>query len=335
MSTQVDTAATQSHVQGHNDSFVTLAQIENGQNVRTRVLISNKELLARRNSNEKYMTLTVMDRTGQMIAKLWENAEQWNERIAPGDVVEMAAQAKMYNKQLELTVNSMKKVAVSDPSEFLPTTKEDRGKLYTRIIKWIDDMNHPGLQRLLRYVFQEDDNLSQAFTEAIGATKMHHAYIGGLLEHTYRVTLICAGMAKMYPFVDYDLLVAGALLHDIGKLRTYQWKAAFERTLEGEMLEHIHLGIEMVTTILREQQIVLDEDTRLKLLNMIASHHGRPEWGSAQAPRCAEAFILHQADMIDFTMNCIEAAFEDVQDGWTTQKVPILDRNVTLFVGNA
>lgn len=316
------------------EQFVSISEMKQGMAVSARLLVSQKELNPRKNPpNSHFLVLSFMDKTGTIIGKVWERAEEWYTKIDPGDVLEVQAHVKSFNNNLELSIVSMRKVTLFDPAEFLPTTKEDRGEMYTQILEWISEIEHPGLRRLLQFVFEEDEKLSQAFTEAIGATRNHHAYIGGLLEHTYYVTRIGRFMADVYPNVNLDLLTAGCLLHDIGKIKTYEWKSSFDRSLEGRMLEHIHLGMDMISTILREQGITLDQTTHMKLLNMIASHHGRPEFGSSQPILTVEAFILHMADMIDSTMNRIEAALDDVVDGWTTQKVQVVDRSVNLFVG--
>lgn len=328
---------------------VAIAGLKPNQPVELRVLLVGKELLPYTKGNQEHYRLKVdlMDRTGRISGNVWDNAGKFDEYLHEGRVVEVRAVATEWNGILGLNIQTIKMVPEGEdsPKNYLPVAQVDLARLYTEIKNWIMEIQHPGLRNLLHYVFLDLENspYPRKFVDAIGAVTQHHAYIGGLLEHTHHVTYWARAYAAFYGFGQQimDLVTAGALLHDIGKLDTYQYETGFDRTTDGHLLEHIATGIRTLNDIFVRDSLSdnpkfqLDPETKSRLEHMILSHHGKMEWGSPVVPQTPEAFFLHAADMVDSQFNKMVHLIAKTGDAEWTERTNLWGNNVRLYLGSS
>ncbi len=302
-----------------------VSDLAEGQQIHDLFLVARKNL-AETKTGKPYLALSLMDRTGEIEARAWDNATQFDSLAESGQVVLVEAQAKAFRDQLQLNISSL---VPAEEDEyrldwFIPASKRSVKAMKQELARLIGEISDRPLKKLLEQVFQ-GDALKQ-FSTAPAAKQMHHAYIGGLLEHTLSVTGLAIRLAEHYPSLDRDLLVAGALLHDLGKIREFSYSSVpFDYTEPGRLVGHLVLGSEMVR---RAAANVTDlPPERLdRLIHLILSHHGRHEFGAPCLPMTAEAILLHHVDDIDAKMNYIDRLSEQVEPGgylWSDYQRPL------------
>lgn len=305
--------------------------------VRGRFLIVESQLRTARNG-KSFIAAVIGDSTGQMALKVWGGDAALAASMAAGQVIELSGvPVKEFNKvlQIEFEAAHADLFAIdcpgpADMSKLLPATPFDREALWNEVRRSIEQVRNPSLHALLVSLFS-DECLGPVFREVPAATRRHHAYVGGLMEHTARVTGMCQCAARLYPGVDSDLLITGALLHDIGKVKTYTVQAGFDLTEDGRFFGHLMIGVQLVEkeiARLREQGgVPFDEVLQKKLLHMLLSHHGIMEWGSPVEPLIIEACILHHADNMDAqAAKFVAASFSEKRTGWVYD--PALGRTI-------
>lgn len=306
-----------------------------------RYLVLERQVRTARNG-KTFIAAQICDSTGQIALKVWGGDAELAAGMAVGAVIELkGAAVKEFNKALQIEVEAgpngelvLCEPGSCDMAAFLPTTAADRDQLWEIVKGAIAEVQSPAYHALLQAVF-EGDRLGPLFRQVPAATRRHHAYVGGLLEHTARVVGLCRAAAQVYDGVDRDLLLTGALLHDIGKAETYSLQRGFDLTDEGRFFGHLMIGVQLVEkeiARLREQGGVrFSEQARRKLLHLLLSHHGIMEWGSPVEPLLVEACILHHADNMDAQTSKFVAAAKGVGErpGWVYD--PSLGR--TVFVG--
>lgn len=328
----------------------TIAMLKANQDVDFRALLVKKELLSYKNGNEDKLRLKLdfMDRSGRISGNVWNNPERVYELLEEGQVVAVKATVVDYKGTLTLNIKSMSRVPESEdsPRNYLPVADVDLAQLYTEIKNWIAEVQHDGLRELLRYMFVDGDGspYPRLFVEGIGGVHHHHAYIGGLLEHTYRVTKLARMFVQDYKLGDdpqrlLDLVTAGALLHDIGKLESYRWVTGFERTDEGYLLEHLVLGVQIVERVLTQDALSgnprfnLESEIKMRLLHMLVSHHAKPEFGSPVPPQTPEAIVLHLADLTDSQMNKLQGLVTRTGEAEWSEKDSFFGNMVRVYFG--
>ena len=257
----------------------------------------------------KYLALVLKDRTGEMEARMWDNAAEASPEFEQGDVVKLKAQVCRYQERLQMKVERIRAALDGeyDPADFLPATTKDIDALWAELNGYVNSSRDPHLKELLR-AFLDDPEIAAGFRQAPAAKAMHHAWLGGLLEHVVSLMGVCELAAMHYPEVHRDLLMTGALLHDIGKLHELVWKKSFDYTIEGQLLGHITIGYGMIE---KKLETLKDFPPRLRVLveHMVLSHHGRYEYGSPKLPMIPEAILLHYLDDMDAKMQTVRAEF--------------------------
>ena len=307
-------------------SGILINQIRPGMEVRGVFALKAKKLVPYRESPGHFLAVTLADRTGSAEGRLWEGAEEAGGRLEVGDIVAVEAQALSYNGALQLRIESIvKESGPADPARFIPVAEgleEAKEKLW----QLIDSLNNPHLRELLHRIFSDLDFYT-AFCLAPAAKRNHHAALGGLLVHSTSVAGAAAAVAPLYTFADRDLLVAGALLHDIGKAEEYRCRGSIEQTDSGRLLGHIVTG---AMAVYRAVSRIpgFPEELRLKLLHMIVSHHGRYEWQSPKRPKFLEAALLHHLDLLDAQADMFTRAVRGDADSSWTEWVKELERYV-------
>lgn len=270
-------------------------------------------------SRGQFLTLLLSDSTGSVLARVWEGAPELAEMFQQGDMVKVQGDVEMYMDRLQIIVHKLRQAAPDeyDLRDFQPTTGKNIDEMAEAVRGVVGRIQNPHLSALVRR-FYDDAEFIRLFTAAPAARRVHHAYIGGLLEHTAGVLAICDTLLRLYPQIDADLLLTGALLHDIGKVREYDWETDIEYTDEGQLVGHISLGDEMVAAAIAAMD-GFPEELSLRVRHMILSHHGRYEWGSPRRPQTLEAMALHQIEELDAQVNRFQGLLAHRPEGepWT------------------
>ncbi len=291
-----------------------IKDIDDGQHVQDLFLV--KEMRRAETKNGKpYLMLTVMDATGEMAGRVWEQADRFMEECAPGSVISLNGQAQSYKDILQLKINSLAAVDSThlDLSLFLPAAAGDINAMADELTAFAESITDTHLRGLLLEFFRDDDFMKD-LKKAPAAKLMHHAYIGGLLEHTLAVTRLADMVAGLYPSLDRSLLLSGAMLHDIGKIQEFSFENyPFDYSDCGRLVGHMVLGVEM----LQEKTVPLasfPDDLLVRLKHMILSHHGKHEFGSPAVPMVLESFVLHFIDDMDAKINYIDRLGNQAKD---------------------
>ncbi|WP_066636083.1 3'-5' exoribonuclease YhaM family protein [Desulfolucanica intricata] len=289
---------------------VCVTELKVGQKIESVFIIKNKRLVNYRERTGQFLTLVLGDCTGKVDAVLWQDAEDVYHSLPRGELVTVTGVVKEYSgsPQLNIFTISAYKGKEYNPADFLPVSPRSREEMLNNLMTLLASVKNTHLQSLLKLFFS-DTNWLEAFTSAPAAKKNHHAYLGGLLEHSLNVATAAERIAGVYPKVDRDLLITGAVLHDIGKIKEYSYRLDIDFTDQGRLLGHIILGVQMV-----EEQInkiaAFPKALRLKLLHIIASHHGQYEWQSPKRPKFTEAAIIHQLDQLDAIVDMFSSVSE-------------------------
>ncbi len=280
-------------------------QLHEGQQVEDLFLVSRKTLAETR-AGKPYLALALMDRTGEIEARLWDNAEQYDGAAEAGSYVRIQGTARSYRDRLQLVIGSLQRVDEGQVrlEDFMPASHRPGEVMVAELESVIARLEDRPLHDLLRTLFAGET--LELFCRAPAAKKMHHAYLGGLLEHTLSVTGMAARAADHYPGLDRDLLIAGALVHDIAKIREFSFaRLPFDYTDSGRLIGHLVLGAEMVRQAAARVPD-LTPDRLDQLIHMVLSHHGRHDFGAPVLPMTPEALILHHLDDMDAKMNYID-----------------------------
>jgi len=253
---------------------------------------------------------------------VWDRAEEIGKRFDRDDVVEVGGTAIAYQGRVQLKVHDVRRDegGTKDLSEYLPVTKKGIEPLWKTLQEYIGGVKDRDLARLLAAVFPDppETDVARRFRQAPGGKTMHHDYIGGLLEHTVSVAGICRMLSAHYEGVDADLLLAGALLHDVGKVHELSYEGAFDYTDEGRLLGHLYMGTEYVSRVCADLPGFPPEKTML-VKHIILSHHGELEYGSPKRPKTLEAILLHHVENMDAKATAFSDAIAELREGvrWT------------------
>jgi len=276
-----------------------IVDLRPGERVTGFYLVRHKQLEPFRDrSKGEFLTLALADRSGQMLARVWDGAAELAETFAAGDVVKVAADVEEYLNRTQLIVNKLRRAEEDeyDLADFLPATTKNIDELWTRVRSAAQAIQNPHLATLVDHFYGDPE--FRARYEACPASPVgHHAELGGLLKHTAEVAAIARGIARVTD-ADPDLVLAGVLLHDIGKLESYRWDGPFSTTDRGYLYGHVVLGSLMLERAVRGADPMPCTPEELDLLqHLVLSHHGRQEFGAPVPPMTLEAEILHHADL--------------------------------------
>lgn len=287
-----------------------LASLEDGKQFDSYFLVLSRQQRTTQ-TNKPYLVVNFCDKTGVLEGRVWEIGDP---RIARefdrGDIVKVRACVSRFNERLQVKVEQLRLAASSEieKSDFMPATTYDVDTLWTQLLAYVDSFSEPHLKLLLTTLLN-DPQIGGAFREAPAAKQLHHAWLGGLLEHVVSLLTLADRVAPHYPLVHRDLLMTGVILHDIGKLRELSWDIGFEYTLEGVLLGHISMGASLAE---RTMDKLPDFPPKLKtlVLHLILSHHGKLEFGSPKLPMTPEALALSFIDDLDAKMQAMKSEFE-------------------------
>lgn len=292
-------------------------------------LVTHKEIRQKK-SGDPYLSLTLADRTGDVDAKMWDNAADVMDTFSRDTFVRVKGQMQVFQNRPQLTVHNLHPVtdAEVDVTDYLPVSQRDREEMFRELRSWIASMTDPHLKPLLEAIFANEET-ALAYRTAPAAKSVHHNWIGGLLEHVLSLCRLAKFAAAHYEGIDFDLLLAGVLLHDLGKISELGYWRSFQYTTEGQLLGHIAIGQRMVEEYIRGVPEFPPRKRDL-LLHMILSHHGELAFGSPKVPLFPEALLLHLLDNMDSKMECMRALIERdprIEGVWTGYSAP-LERSV-------
>lgn len=277
-------------------------------------VLSSLQLRDRRQGGGQFLTVTLTDKTGSMPAVMWED---FADSIAPcfeGCYVKVQGQITRYQNKFQMALQRLRFAAETeiDPTDYLPVSRFNLDELWQELRSYVARFSNPDLQRLV-LAFLDDPVIAGAYRVAPAAKMLHHAWIGGLLEHVVTLVRVCLATAPYYPEVDPDLLVTGAILHDIGKIRELHWKSSFGYTLEGQLIGHINIAQAMLNEKVRLLE-PFPEKLRILVEHMILSHHGKYEFGSPKLPMTPEALLLNVLDDLEAKMQTLRNAFANAEE---------------------
>ncbi len=282
-------------------------------------------------TGEPFLRLVLSDKTGTFQALWWKPPKDADLTVfKKGDVVFVEGHVEYFNGNLQpkLTQIRVAREGEYDPKKFICESRFPVEEQFTQLLELIESINNPFLKKLLESFFY-DDRFVEEFLRAPAGKTIHHACIGGLLEHTLGVAEICETVAKRYKSIDRDLLITAAILHDVGKVHEYSVETAIDRTDEGILLGHLYMGCEMVAFKIAEIE-GFPKELKTKLIHCILAHHGQYEHGSPKKPKTLEAVALAYADALDSKVKGFEEFIERElggERGWTKRhfayEVPI------------
>jgi 3'-5' exoribonuclease len=271
-------------------------------------------------SGEPYLALTLGDRCGQIEAKMWDNVEEVLDAFEQDDFLKIKGLINKYKSRFQLTIHKVRKLGDSeiDFSDYLPKTTKNIDELWQTLAGFVASFKNCHLKALVE-AFMNDPVIAQAYRNAPAAKTLHHAYIGGLLDHVVSLTSSCDLVSRNYPQINRDLLLTGAFLHDIGKIHELTYNRSFSYTTRGQLLGHMIIELEMLQAKLAN---LPNFPSELKVLveHLIISHHGQYEFGSPKLPMFPEALLLHYMDDLDSKMESMRAQFEregSMDNAWT------------------
>jgi 3'-5' exoribonuclease len=284
------------------------------------VFLVRDKITAMAKNGKPYMTLKLMDRTGEVEGRIWDRVDQLSALFAKDDFIQVIAKASVYLGKMQLVVQDLRRLdeANIDLADFLPVTPRDQQEMRQELDQLLDSLDDTHIQALLRGFF-DDADFYQRYSLAPAAKGMHHVYLGGLLEHSLAVAALASDMARRYPQINRSLLIAGALLHDVGKVAELSYQRSFDYTDEGKLLGHIIIGVQMIEDQVR-QLPDFPHQLAVMLKHLLLSHHGQYEFGSPKRPKFLEAVVLSFIDDLDSKINGIQTHIDkepNREGNWT------------------
>ncbi|MBN1142093.1 MAG: HD domain-containing protein [Deltaproteobacteria bacterium] len=296
-----------------------VANIQERDLVESSFLVREKVTALAKNG-KPYMTVRLMDRSGEVEGRIWDRVEELETRFRKDDFLWVRGKASRYLGKMQLVVQEIKTLSEQEVNleDYLPTAPRDRDEMARDFEDRVKEVSDPHYRALLEAVVS-DRELFRRFCQAPAAKSMHHVYVGGLLEHSLAVADLAAEICRRYSDLDRDLLVTAALLHDLGKTTELSFRRSFDYTDDGKLLGHITLGVEMVTDKIRGIAGFPAEKGMI-LKHLLLSHHGQYEFGSPKRPKTLEAVILNMLDDLDAKISAVKLHLENDANGdgaWT------------------
>jgi len=298
------------------------------------VFLVKEKILAMAKNGKPYMNLRFMDKSGEVDAKVWDNTDVLDKLFDKNDFVQVRGKASVYMNKMQVVVAEITKVPEEevDLADFLPESPRNGAEMRQELHDVVAALSDPHLKALLE-LFLADESFMNLYCKAPAAKGMHHVYLGGLLEHSLALVKLVKTIVPLYEGINEELLVTGALLHDVGKIHEMSYDRAFDYTDAGKLLGHITIGVELIENKIRQVE-GFPRELGLLLKHMLLSHHGQYEYGSPKRPKTIEATILNYLDDMDSKINGIQyhIAKETVSTSRWTAHHRLYDRY--FFKGN-
>lgn len=309
-------------------------QFSEGESINQVFVANGKQLRPNRQGN-LYLQLTLSDKSGSVNAMQWNANQSVYDSFENGDYVVIKGTTQLFNGNLQIIVQQLKKADESrvDEADFVTLTNENIGQLIVQLRQFVDSISHPQLQSLCQQYLDSKD-IMEKFSQAPAGVKNHHAYQGGLLHHVVSLMELAESVVRHYPEVDRDLVLAGVLLHDLSKTDELAYERSLEYTDEGQLVGHLVMGVELLGKQIDQweanQGTTFPNDIAIQLKHMIVSHHGQYDFGSPKLPMTLEALVLHMIDNLDAKVHQFSHAMDSEAnpgDNWTPF-IPTLGRKL-------
>jgi len=293
--------------------------LEANQVVTTTFLVKVKEVRSKK-SGEPYLSLILGDKSGNLDAKMWENVENVESTFSKDDFVKIKGLVQVYRNKKQLTIHRLRRCQETEIEfgDYFPKTSKNIDAMFSELYSLAKSVENTYLNQLLVNLLN-DSEFAVRFKEAPAAKSLHHAWLGGLLEHTLSLCKLCKLMAQHYPEVDLDLLMTGAIIHDIGKIEELEYNRNFNYSTKGQLLGHMIIELDLVNQKISEiQEFPLQLKTLVQ--HLIVSHHGEYEFGSPKLPMFPEALLLHCLDNLDSKLASMLSLIgndEGIDENWT------------------
>ena len=299
------------------------------------VFLVKDKIMAMAKNGKPYMNLRLMDKSGDIEAKIWDNTELLDKQFDKDDFVRVRGKASVYMNKMQVVVAEIAKIPEEQVTlaDFLPESPRPLDEMRQELADTVAAISSPHLKGLMQ-AFLTDQAVMGLYCSAPAAKGMHHVYLGGLLEHSLSLAKLVKAIVPLYGGINEDLLVVGALLHDVGKIYEMSFERAFDYTDAGKLLGHITIGVELVEDKIRTVE-GFPRELALLLKHMLLSHHGQYEYGSPKRPKTIEATVLNYLDDLDSKINGIRAhiAKEAVSTSRWTAHHRLYDRYFFKFNG--
>lgn len=306
-----------------------IGDLQPNQQVNGIFLVQAKEVRQKK-SGEPYLSLQLADKSGDVEAKMWDNVAETMDTFDRDDFVIVKGMTQVYQNRLQVTIHRILPADQReiDFADFFPASERDADEMLAELRGVIASIKDSDIRALLESIFA-DETVAAKYKMAPAAKAIHHAWLGGLIEHVLSLCKLAEFAAVHYKNVDRDLLLAGVILHDIGKIDELNYERGFSYSDDGQLLGHIHIAILLLAEHFRKFPAFPPKKRKL-IEHMILSHHGELEFGSPKVPLFAEALLLHHLDNLDSKMECMRNAVEKdnyVEGSWTAYS-SALDRSV-------
>jgi len=289
-------------------------QLEPGETIDD-IFMVTQPVLRSTTRGDLYIAMFLSDKTGQLNGRMWQATEAIYNALPQGGFVYIVGRSETYQNNLQIVVNQIRAVEPEKVNivDFLPETDKDIDKLYAEVKAMTDKIKNEQIKALVQ-AYQQDSELMDKFKNAPGGMKIHHNYIGGLLEHTHNMLRVALAILPMYPEVNQDIVIGAIFIHDLGKTEELAYDTAFSYTDTGQLIGHISLGMMMLNKkaeALAENGRPIEQYILDMLGHIILSHHGAYEFGSPKLPATPEAFMVNYIDNLDAKLNQVTKAIED------------------------
>lgn len=285
-----------------------------------------------------FFSLELGNRTGEVMAKYWggerDKVQKLHDSLSVGDVVRVRGRVEKYKGEMQIAMDPSEEHGIEkkepgsyNPEDFLPSIRKNPEHLFSEISRKIRNMENEYLRELCMK-FYGNKKIGPELKKLPAAKSYHHNRIGGYIEHIHETTQLAEIFCEQHPRIDRELLLTGVFLHDIGKIREYEYETAIDFTDEGRLLGHIPMGDHMITKAIEEID-GFPEELALKVRHMILSHHGHKEWGSAVEPRTQEAIILHELEYLDSKVNKVIGTFRKHED---SEETGVFDPSLNRYI---
>ncbi|MEZ4751310.1 MAG: OB-fold nucleic acid binding domain-containing protein [Bdellovibrionota bacterium] len=288
--------------------------------VHSTFLVKGKETPLARNG-KPYLAISLMDRSGEIDSRVWENATDIAETFDTGDVIAVGGKVNAYQNRLQLIVDHLIPVSAEevDLRDFLPEGPENVEALYKELLSVFEAVENPWVRKL-SLALLKDPEIAERYKVCPAAKTIHHAFLGGLLVHSLQLIHLVDAVLKYYEGIDRDIAVFGAAFHDFGKIFELSYNNAFSYTDEGKLVGHITIGAILIDRKIREIP-GFPRELEYQLKHIVLAHHGHLEYGSPKRPHTIEAQLVHQLDDMDSKINSIQTFMQSVKgkSRWTPE----------------
>ncbi len=300
------------------DIFV--SDLQANQTVTSTFLVKSKEVRSKK-TGEPYLSLTLADKSGEVDAKMWDNVAEVEATFDRDDFIKVKGSVQVYRSKPQLTIHKLRRCQDGevDSTDYFPKSSKDVELMFEELLNIVDRIDNYHLRELLMS-FLADENFALKFKQAPAAKTLHHAWLGGLLEHTLSLCKLCVLVAEHYSEINLDLLLTGAILHDVGKTEELSYHRSFAYTSQGQLLGHMILELEMVSEKIAQVE-GFPRELKALVQHMIISHHGEYEFGSPKLPMFPEALILHCLDNLDSKLEAMKTILRteaNIDGDWTS-----------------